>query len=410
MPNLTPLPRLLIVLSFLGTAMGSWSQDPEFTLFNQNKTYLNPAAVGEDCHEVNFQYRNQWHDLVGNYATLFASYQLQPTGLMFNGREFQNFRVNLGGYIMHDNAGMSVLNSTKLGLQISAYGALSSRIRLGTGIEFGILDKSLDWSRLTFPDMIDPGQGFIYGTAISPDQQGNTKFTDVSAGFRMRYALLAPRDDYSTPWLEWGVAAHHINEPNESLFEGPSVLPIKLTGYAHGKLFMGRNRPTHIHYGTFYRRQGDFQHLLTGFNFGYESGGQTFEIGPWYRGMPGFQYRDALILAMSLQRENLGFRYSMDLTSSQLSPSGWAHEIGLVMLLNCKGNDRNNADCWECENYYKRFISRGKKARREFGNNTKNVRKGSVKRQGIFDSKPKFQTPRWIGKFKTWWWTITGKI
>lgn len=389
----------MLSLSILGIASAVWAQDPEFTLFNQNETYLNPAAVGEDCHEVNFQYRNQWHDLVGNYSTLFASYQLQPTGLMFNGREFQNFRVNLGGYIMHDNAGMSVLNSTKLGLQISAYGALSSRIRLGTGIEFGILDKSLDWSRLTFPDMIDPGQGFIYGTAISPDQQGNTKFTDVSAGFRMRYALLAPKDDYSTPWLEWGVAAHHINEPNESLFEGPSVLPVKLTGYAHGKLFMGRNRPTHIHYGSFYRRQGDFQHLLTGFNFGYEAGGQTFEIGPWYRGMPGFQYRDALILAMSLQRENLGFRYSMDLTSSQLSPSGWAHEIGLVMLLNCKGNDRNNADCWECENYYKRFISRGKKERREFGNNTKREMKGVIKRRGIFKTEPAFKPP---SKLRIW--------
>ena len=393
-----PIGRLSGVLMGLLWMVNASAQDPEFTLFNQNQAYLNPASVGQDCHKADLQYRNQWHELVGNYSTLFASYEVTPANLRFNGKEFQNFNVGLGGYLIHDQAGRSVLNSTKLGLQVSAYGALSSRFRMGAGLEFGILDKSLDWNRLTFPDMIDPTQGFIYGTAISPNQQGNTKFTDISAGLRVRYALLPPQDGYSTPWLECGFAAHHLNEPNESLFEGPSVLPVKLSGYAHGTLFLGKERPAKIHFGSFYRRQGDFQHFLSGFSFGYRANDTWFEIGPWYRGMPGFQYNDALILAMNMGRGGLGFRYSMDMTSSRLSPSGWAHEMGLVMQLECKGKTRNTADCWECDNFYKRYHG-NKKERREFGNNTKRERKGVVRRRGIFKTERSFKPP---SKFSLW--------
>lgn len=398
--------RITWIIALATNVLRGFSQDPEFTLFNQNRAYLSPASVGEDCQSVNLHYRNQWSNLDGDYSTVFASYEIQPAGLRFNGKEFQNFKVGLGGYVMHDRAGQSVLNTTKIGLQVGAFGALSPRVRIGVGLEFGVLDKTLDWSRLTFPDMIDPNQGFIYGTSISPNQQGNTKFTDVSSGIRMQYALRSPRSDYSTPWVEWGLAGHHLNEPNESLFEGPSVLPIKVTGYIHGMLFLGKNRPTNIHYGTFYRRQGDFQHLLTGFSFGYTQNNQRFEIGPWYRGMPGYAYKDALILAFKVQGPGLGFSYSMDLTSSQLSPSGWAHELGLVMLLNCNGKDRNNAECWECDDRYKTHLAKGKKQRNNFGNNAKQLKKGTVKRKGIFNTEPSFKPPN---RFTLWWRRFIGK-
>lgn len=376
------------------------AQDPEFTLFNLNRSYLNPATVGEDCQRVQLQYRNQWHELAGNYATLFSSYEIQPAWARVQGREFQNFKFGLGGYVLHDRAGMSILNTSKIGLQSSVRGTLSNRVKLSLGLEFGILDKTLDWSRLTFPDMIDPTQGFIYGTSISPNQQGNVKMTDVSAGVELQYRLRKPKDDYSTPWLRCGIAGHHLNEPNESLFEGPSVLPVKWSGYVEATLFLGKNRPTRIHAGSFYRNQGDFQHLLTGFNVGYTANGNTIELGPWYRGMPGFQYRDALILNLSLQRESLGFRYAMDVTSSELDPSGWAHEMGVVFLLSCNGLDRNTADCWECDERYKTHQARGKKERRAFGNNTKrkNKKKGVVRRQGIFRTEKAIRGPSkfWI--------------
>ena len=396
------LPQRVALLLLLCSISGAvWGQDPEFTLFNQNRAYLNPATVGEDCQRVQLQYRNQWHELAGNYATLFSSYEIQPTWAGFDARGAGNFQFGLGGYVLHDRAGASVLNTSKLGVQSSVRGTLSNRVKLSLGLEFGVLDKTLDWSRLTFPDMIDPAQGFIYGTSISPEQRGNVKMTDVSAGFEMKYRLRRPKQDYSTPWLKWGVAGHHLNEPDESLFEGPSVLPVKWSGYAEAMLFLGKNRPTRIHCGAFYRNQGDFQHLLTGFNVGYKANGKTIELGPWYRGMPGFKYRDALIMSLSLQKENLGFRYSTDVTSSDLDPSGWAHEIGLVMMLQCDGLDRNSSDCWECDERYKVHQARGKKERRSFGNNTKrkNNKKGVIRRKGIFKTEPAFKPP---SRFSIW--------
>ena len=401
MTSTCPLLSTWLLLLALVTTSKVVAQDPEFTLFNQNRAYLNPATVGEDCQRVQLQYRNQWHELAGNYATLFSSYEIQPTWAGFDGRGAGSFQFGIGGYALHDRAGMSVLNTSKLGLQSSVRGTLSNRVKLSLGLEFGVLDKTLDWSRLTFPDMIDPTQGFIYGTSISPNQRGNVKMTDVSAGFEMKYRLRRPKADYSTPWLKWGIAGHHLNEPNESLFEGPSTLPVKWSSYAEAMFFLGKNRPTRIHAGAFYRNQGDFQHLLTGFNVGYQANGKTLEVGPWYRGMPGFQYRDALIMSLSLQKENLGFRYSMDVTSSDLDPSGWAHEIGLVMMLQCDGLDRNSSDCWECDERYKVHQARGKKERRNFGNNTKrkNKKKGVVRRHGIFKTEPAIKPP---SRFSIW--------
>ena len=106
--------------------------------------------------------------------------------------------------------------------------------------------KQLDWSKLSFGDMIDPRRGFIYETQDVPRGE------NVQRGFGA--GLLASRTNSTRG--RWT----YLNEPNESLVIGVSRLPMKITGHAgaaaaaaqcHGCRSVDLSK-------HFYRMQGEF--------------------------------------------------------------------------------------------------------------------------------------------------------
>ncbi|HRE96129.1 MAG TPA: type IX secretion system membrane protein PorP/SprF, partial [Flavobacteriales bacterium] len=88
--------------------------------------------------------------------------------------------------------------------------------------------KSLDWSKLTFGDMIDPRRGFVYQTGDVPrgGSVGNMDFSAGILGFSENFYI--------------GFSAHHLTEPNESLVTGTSPLPMKLSGHAGAVIPLGK--------------------------------------------------------------------------------------------------------------------------------------------------------------------------
>ena len=74
------------------------------------------------------------------------------------------------------------------------------------GFEASYRMIQLDWTNLTFGDMIDPQFGFIYPTA--ENQNGNNptsrNFPDFSTG------LLGYSENFF-----FGFAAHHLTQPNQ---------------------------------------------------------------------------------------------------------------------------------------------------------------------------------------------------
>ena len=108
--------------------------------------------------------------------------------------------------------------------------------------------QALDWSNLSFGDMIDPGQGFIYETQETPRGE-ILRTVDFGAG------LLAFTEKFYL-----GVAGHHLNEPDESLVLGVSALPMKLTAHAGAKLPLQRSVKgveAWISPNVFYRRKAN---------------------------------------------------------------------------------------------------------------------------------------------------------
>jgi len=291
------------------------AQDPEFTQFYSNPLYLNPAFAGTDkCPRLVMNYRNQWPNLTGSFVTTCASYD----------QHVETISGGLGLMVMNDRAAQNTLNTTTVSGIYSYQQAINRKFSIKAGFQASYFQKTLDWSKLTFNDMIDPRKGFIYETNDIP-RGGGVKNVDFSAGIlgfsKMFYG---------------GFAVHHLNEPNESLIVGTSRLPMKYT--VHGGAVIPIKKKygegTKLSPNILYRRQGEFQQLNLGM---YVSKGPIV-AGVWFRGLLfGDKYRDSFIATIGVQNDNIRVGYSYDVTISELTPAtGGSHEVSLAISFDCR--------------------------------------------------------------------------
>ncbi len=302
---------ILALVAGTSLAMQAHAQDPQFTQFYANPLYLNPAFAGAArCPRVVMNYRNQWPALSGTFVTTSASYDQRVDGI--NG--------GLGLLVTNDQAGKGTLNTTTVSGMYAYQQPLSRKLSLSAGFQATYFQKSLDWNKLTFGDMIDPRRGFIYNTNDVP-RGGNVSNVDFSAG------LMA-----FTDVIYAGFAAHHLTEPNESLIVGTSKLPMKLTAHAGASIPMGTkgkygDAQTKISPNVLYQQQADFRQL----NLGLYIDRGPITAGVWYR------TRDAFIVLIGFQADKLKFGYSYDVTTSKLTTAtAGSHEVSLQFQFDCK--------------------------------------------------------------------------
>jgi type IX secretion system PorP/SprF family membrane protein len=304
--------NLTFTFLFILSASQLFAQDPTFTQFYSNPVYLNPALAGSSgCPRVALNYRNEWPQLTGNYVTYAASYDSY----------FKNISGGVGLVALHDQQGQGTIQTSMIGASYSNYLKVNRKFRLMFGAQAAYYQKYLDWSQLTFGDMIDPRRGFIYQTGDVPRGDGRRGFFDVSAGI-----VGFSKNFY------FGAAFHHLNRPDESMILGQSRLPVKITGHLGANIKLGQrgrySSTTFLSPNIIYQYQNGFQQLNVGAYLKYES----FTIGAWYRN------KDAFILTLGINTDKYRIGYSYDLTVSQLGNgiSGGSHEVSLGINLKCK--------------------------------------------------------------------------
>jgi type IX secretion system PorP/SprF family membrane protein len=303
--------KRLLLLGLFYISFHSVAQDPTFTQFYSNPVYLNPALAGSSgCPRIALNYRNQWPQLTGNFVTYAAAYDTYA----------KNVSGGVGIMAMHDQQGQGTIQTSMVAGTYSYYLKVNRKFRVMIGAQAAYFQKYLDWSKLTFGDMIDPRRGFIYQTGDVPRGNGSHGFFDVSAG------LVG-----FTKNFYFGLATHHLNRPDESMILGDSKLPIRFTGHMGATISLGQrgrfSSNTALMPNIIYQYQNGFQQLNIGAYLKYEA----FTIGAWYRN------RDAFILSLGLTTEKFRIGYSYDLTVSQLGGvSGGSHEISMGFNLKCK--------------------------------------------------------------------------
>ena len=134
--------------------------------------YLNPAFAGSArCPRVAINYRNQWPALRKTYITTSASYD----------QHFDMLNGGVGLMVMNDKAGEGTIATTNISGVYAYQLNLNRKVSMRFGLQGTYVQKSLDWDKLTFGDMIDPRYGFVYETQeVRPNE--SRSFMDFSSG------------------------------------------------------------------------------------------------------------------------------------------------------------------------------------------------------------------------------------
>jgi type IX secretion system PorP/SprF family membrane protein len=297
------------------------AQDPAFSQFYANPLYLNPAFAGatpKGCPRVNLNYRDQWPGIGRTYVTTSASWD----------QHINAIGGGLGIIVVNDRSGDGGLQLSSASLLYSYHLEVNREFSVKAGFEASYRMLDLDWSKLTFGDMIDPQRGFVYPTSEKIDNYTPTKnYPDFSAGFI----------GYSEN-LFFGFAAHHLTQPNQG-FISESQLPTKLTAHIGGNIPLNRykNEVTTISPNFMYQQQQDFQQL----NYGVYINRGPMVGGLWMRN--SLKNIDSFILMVGLIQDSFKFGYSYDITLSDLKNSNTlgAHELSFTMYMPCRSRSRS---------------------------------------------------------------------
>lgn len=312
----------LFILLVFGLQPEVNAQDPQFTQYYAAPLYLNPAFTGTTGqHRASVNYRNHWSSLPRAFVTYAFAYDYN----------LPSSNSSVGVIFSTDRAGTANLSSTNVGAIYSYTIPLNDKIRAVPALQVGYLSQSMDFSKLVFGDQL------AFGNPDAPTTDPDVRNLNSRNRFDFGSGLLVYNNTF---WA--GFALHHINQPNRSVLEGESELPMRMTVHAGWKIRLKQGPlksgiESSINPSFNFRRQGRFDQLDLGFNYYY----RMLMLGLWYRGIPLQQdmprtiNHDALAVSFGLSMHNLNFGYSYDMTVSKLGPasSGGSHEVSLVLQM-----------------------------------------------------------------------------
>lgn len=313
------------------------AQDVTFSLFEQNKSYYNPALTGmhSGLIHTNFVYRKQWLNFPGEFSTKHFNIDYKRYGS--NG---------FGLSVISDIEGESLLTTNSIGANYSWRGKISEYsgafFQLGVKASYNV--KKLDLSRLTFSDELDEIYGPIYGSTYTADRN-SSNYIDFSVGGMVNFKA------YELFSNTIGIAVHHFTRPNVS-FQGTSEkTPIKLTLHAQTEYntqvySLNRRDKIRVSPGFVYEMQGNqiggdqsANSLLCGFDIDSD----PLSGGVWYRTQfsnNSDKNYNALIFKLGVRIYSQNNKavyhlfYAYDLaTKNYTKYTRDSHEIGLSMSL-----------------------------------------------------------------------------
>jgi type IX secretion system PorP/SprF family membrane protein len=314
---------------FLGVIFECGAQDAAFSQYYASALYLNPAMTGTQPYlTFSSNNRTQWRSIVIPYVTN----QISLIAPIYNKDVRKNHVGGIGFSFFNDKAGES--NFKTNGFNINAAYNLpltASHTQLLTfGVQGGFIQKSIDFTNLQWGQQFNPYIGVQ--SMIVQDQatiKSNTLYPDISAG--LMYNFNSSKDYTTTGFSGYaGLAAYHINKPNESMVKTiNNSLPILYKAHIGFEVKAG-NR-VNISPNALFVQQSNLQQLNGGMYLTYLFPGQTKALAPtyvvfgtWYR------LKDAFILSAGFGNDKytLGFSYDYNTSSLRYNTQGrGAYEI-----------------------------------------------------------------------------------
>lgn len=193
------------------TAVRGSAQDHLYSQFFNSPIYLNPALTGQFKGDLrmNLIYRNQWSSVPGTLSYLSASIDYNVP----------KFGGGIGLLFTRSSEGTAYLDKTNIS-GVYSYSVGSEDFVLSFGLQAGITNRVIDYSKLVFGDQVDPTLGIVPGASAGSLPFNNKFYFDSGVGTNLVIGN-----------FNIGLAMQHINQPNESFTGTPSKLPIRTNAH-----------------------------------------------------------------------------------------------------------------------------------------------------------------------------------
>lgn len=209
--------KLICILALVTFLLPLYSQEANFSMFNNAPLILNPANTGNfnGSWRITGNYRNQWSSLSTPFSSFSAGFD----------KSFMLFNQDLAGgvYALYDETGALGISFTKIYVSVNYTLHLhANRVRLG--LQFGVANGGPGTGQ-TSPDQWNPVTGQFDPSLPSGElSPAKTTYPDINFGgiWKRSFGKFTP---------EVGFAMSHLNRPNYSFYGGNDKLGMRQTFY-----------------------------------------------------------------------------------------------------------------------------------------------------------------------------------
>ncbi len=312
----------LLICGFIICSIKTYAQDIHFSQFNQIATQLDPSQTGKfrGTQRAIINYRSQWSSVASPYVTY---------GLGFDSKIGSKKNFFAAGFNMYnDKAGDIKMGTFLLNASIAYHLKISKNTYLSTGIQGGILQRSIDASKMTFDNQFN---GSNYDPSINPGELiENYAFVepDFSVGTSFHYKTrtgnnVVMNNGFRGTEVNVGLSAQHVSRPSFSYLEDKNEKQaMKYILYFNTSFGLPGESMALQPSGFFGYQQGAFDYVFGTYvrytvkeksKYTYFSNGTSYKLGVFYRTL------DALILSLVLEKGYFSLGTSYDINLSGLS-------------------------------------------------------------------------------------------
>ena len=311
--------KLLLVPMVLLMSTSISAQDFHLSQYEASPMLINPAMTGmfKGDYRAALHYRSQWASVISN--------PFRSTALSFD-TKLKDIKV--GAYLLHTAAGSGNYNTTNL-VMSGAYDyklANSPHNHFAVGLQLGGIMKSINFNSLTFEDQYDPaGGGSFSNPTGETGAAASTFLPEVNVGFMYYYTNTNSRVN---PFL--GASVLHLTQPNETLLNSTSSLPMRFNIHPGVKVNINQKFQFLMH-GIVMKQENITEIMFSWIGYYYMESKDAFAT----YGITRRTNDDAVIAHIGLKYKQLQYRLSYDLNTSNLqsvSNSRGGFELSVIFI------------------------------------------------------------------------------
>ena len=324
------------------------AQDVHFTQYFTSPLTLNPALTGLVNEDLRFaaNFRTQWSSVSAHpYMTGTVSYDMA----VLKGKLPEGDAIGVGVIGLYDKSGSGGLTNTTVSLSLAYHKAFGKDKlqHISLGAQAGFVQKSIDFSKLTFEDQFNLGSGMLTGGQSHEHFTGNAiNYPDFNAGIMYSGKV----SDHGTAYI--GYSYYHLTNPVESFLGDNTTIHSRNTVYLGGSFDLNEN--TVLYASGLYQSQASATEVIGGaavgfiLNPGHDVDFQKntiFYLGGWYR------YGDAICPYVGIEwaRMRIGVSYDVNVSGFTPATSGvGAYEISLLYFGRINKREKTPNYNWSC--------------------------------------------------------------